>query len=102
MTPETLLAWLRSVNERARSISESAGALASELDSVISASGGPAGQVDFYEEVDRFKAMLISWALGQSNGSQRKAARLLGINASSLHWMVGRYKLREKAGAHGP
>jgi transcriptional regulator with PAS, ATPase and Fis domain len=41
--------------------------------------------VDFYAEVERFEAALIKMALEQADGNQAKAARLLGLRATTLN-----------------
>lgn len=41
--------------------------------------------IDLYDETRRFEAALISCALRHTSGNQRKAARLLGIKATTLN-----------------
>jgi transcriptional regulator with GAF, ATPase, and Fis domain len=41
--------------------------------------------IDFYGEVQRFETALIKLALEQSEGNQAKAARLLGLRATTLN-----------------
>lgn len=41
--------------------------------------------IDFYDEVQRFETHLIKMALSETNGNQAKAARLLGIKATTLN-----------------
>lgn len=41
--------------------------------------------VDFYSEVRRFETALIKLALEESAGNQAKAARLLGLRATTLN-----------------
>jgi DNA-binding NtrC family response regulator len=41
--------------------------------------------VDFFAEVDRFESQMITQALRLSHGSQKRAARLLGLNATTLN-----------------
>ena len=43
------------------------------------------GGIDFYEEVQRFETHLIRMALAETGGNQAKAARLLGIKATTLN-----------------
>jgi DNA-binding NtrC family response regulator len=43
------------------------------------------------DEVERFEADLIRLALIKTGGHQRKAARLLGINATTLNIKIKRY-----------
>ena len=47
--------------------------------------------IDFYREVDRLKISLIRTALTHTNGSQKKAAKLLGIRLSTLNAMIKRF-----------
>src|SRR3954469_20053102 len=41
--------------------------------------------IDFFEEVNRFEAQMITQALRLARGSQVKAARLLGLNPTTLN-----------------
>lgn len=46
---------------------------------------------DFYENVDRFEIIMIKRALRKAKGNQRKAAKLLGLNATTLNSKIKRY-----------
>ena len=43
------------------------------------------GGISFYDEVQRFETHLIRMALAETGGNQAKAARLLGIKATTLN-----------------
>ena len=43
------------------------------------------GGINFYDEVQRFETHLINMALSETGGNQAKAARLLGIKATTLN-----------------
>jgi len=43
------------------------------------------GGIDFYDEVQRFETHLIRMALAETGGNQAKAAKLLGIKATTLN-----------------
>ena len=43
------------------------------------------GGISFYDEVQRFETHLIKMALAETGGNQAKAARLLGIKATTLN-----------------
>jgi transcriptional regulator with GAF, ATPase, and Fis domain len=49
--------------------------------------------IDLNEEKRRFEISLIKIALFQTNGSQRKAAKLLGTTPSLLNSKIKRYKI---------
>lgn len=49
--------------------------------------------VNFYEEVERFEVNLIRSALERTNAHQTRAARLLGINVTTLNHKIKRYKI---------
>ena len=49
--------------------------------------------IDFYEEVRRFEINLIQRALEHTYGNQTLAARLLGINVTTLNSKIKRYNL---------
>lgn len=46
------------------------------------------------EEVQRFEVGLIRCALARTSGNQRRAARLLGIKATTLNSKIKRYNIR--------
>lgn len=46
---------------------------------------------NFYEEVGRFEVTLIQKALQQTGGNQAQAARLLGLNQTTLHGKIKHY-----------
>lgn len=47
--------------------------------------------INFYEEVRRFEISLIKQALLRTNGRQSAAARLLNLNATTLHYKMNLY-----------
>jgi DNA-binding NtrC family response regulator len=49
--------------------------------------------VNFYDEVRRFEIELIRRALAQTNGHQSRAARLLGMNATTLNSKIKTYNI---------
>ena len=57
-------------------------------------------RVDFFEEVRKFETRLIKSALLLARGSQRKTARLLGINNQTLNNKIKRYRIPVKAVLH--
>jgi len=52
-----------------------------------------ANGIDFYNEVQRFETALIKLALEQSNGNQARAARLLGLRATTLNSKIKAYNI---------
>jgi DNA-binding NtrC family response regulator len=58
------------------------------------------GQIDFsrgilfYDEVARFEISLIKKVLDQTNGHQSRAAKLLGLNATTLNSKIKAYNIR--------
>ena len=55
--------------------------------------GTTGAAVSFRNEVQRFEATLIRSALTYTGGRQRRAARLLGINVSTMNSKIKRYKI---------
>jgi DNA-binding NtrC family response regulator len=47
--------------------------------------------INFYEQVRRFEIDLIRRALEQTGGHQSRAARLLGMNATTLNSKIKTY-----------
>jgi DNA-binding NtrC family response regulator len=54
---------------------------------------GRGSGINLRDEVQRFEANLIRSALAYTGGRQRRAARLLGINVSTINERIKRYKL---------
>lgn len=52
--------------------------------------------VNFYEEVRRFETDMIRRALEQTGGHQSRAARLLGLNATTLNSKIKTYNINLK------
>ncbi|MGI8494763.1 MAG: helix-turn-helix domain-containing protein, partial [Pyrinomonadaceae bacterium] len=48
---------------------------------------------NFYDEVRRFETDLIRRALDQTGGHQSRAARLLGLNATTLNSKIKSYNI---------
>jgi transcriptional regulator with GAF, ATPase, and Fis domain len=66
---------------------------------MIKNSSGSSAQIDiskgfiFYEEVKKFEIDLIQRALEQTSGHQSRAARLLGLNATTLNSKIKSYNI---------
>lgn len=50
--------------------------------------------INLYEEVQRFERDLIQQALERTGGHQTRAARLLGVNLTTLHNKIKRYQIK--------
>ena len=51
------------------------------------------GGINFYDEVQRFETHLIKMALSETGGNQAKAARLLGIKATTLNSKIKLFRI---------
>jgi len=49
--------------------------------------------LSFYDEVRRFEINLICQALSRTGGQQKRAARLLGVKATTLNSKIKRYRI---------
>jgi len=49
--------------------------------------------LSFYDEVRRFEINLICLALNHAGGQQKRAARLLGVKATTLNSKIKRYRI---------
>jgi len=49
--------------------------------------------INLYDEVRRFEIDIIECALEQTSGNQARAARLLGINQTTLNQKIKRYSI---------
>jgi DNA-binding NtrC family response regulator len=74
-------------------------ALLKEVESLKEAQPPEGGRanVNFSEEVRRFETELIRWALMNTGGHQRRAARLLNIKVTTLNAKIKRYGIRPHA-----
>ena len=52
------------------------------------------GGIDFHEEVQRFETHLIKMALVETGGNQARAARLLGIKATTLNSKIKLFNIQ--------
>lgn len=68
-------------------------ALISAVEGGTEADSARADGINLRDEVQRFEASLIKAALAYTGGRQRRAARLLGINVSTINERIKRYKL---------
>ncbi|CAN5403787.1 sigma-54 dependent transcriptional regulator [soil metagenome] len=68
----------------------SLGAAQSQSAAIIDVGRG----IDFYDEVRRFEVDLIRRALEQTGGHQSRAARLLGMNATTLNSKIKTYNIQ--------
>lgn len=50
--------------------------------------------IDFYAEVERFETHLIKMALAETDGNQAKAAKLLGIKATTLNSKIKLFSIQ--------
>ena len=50
--------------------------------------------INLRDEVERFESKLIKRALELTRWHQKRAARLLGLNTSTLHFKIKKYKLQ--------
>ena len=51
------------------------------------------GGINFYEEIRQYETALIQRSLQLTCGSQKKAARLLGLRPTTLHEKIKRYQI---------
>ncbi len=80
---------------RFKTLRELALALLEEVESLKEAQALDGKQtVNLLEEVRRFEADLIRWALVRTGGHQRRAARLLNIKVTTLNAKIKRYGIR--------
>jgi len=52
------------------------------------------GGIDFYQEVQQFETHLIKMALDETGGNQARAARLLGIKATTLNSKIKLFEIQ--------
>jgi DNA-binding protein Fis len=54
------------------------------------------GGIDFYDEVQRFETHLIRMALAETGGNQARAAKLLGIKATTLNSKIKLFRIDQE------
>jgi DNA-binding NtrC family response regulator len=75
-------------------ISDPKSVVSGHHDGASNAAVGDIGRgINFYEEVRRFEIDLIRRALEQTGGHQSRAARLLGMNATTLNSKIKTYNI---------
>ena len=75
-------------------ISDPKSSVTGHHDGASNAAVGDIGRgINFYEEVRRFEIDLIRRALEQTGGHQSRAARLLGMNATTLNSKIKTYNI---------
>ena len=76
-------------------LKEAAGTVLNQLELLRKALPGSTSPniTDFYDEVRRFEIELINSALYRTKGNQQRAARLLGVKATTLNSKIKRYKI---------
>lgn len=73
---------------------------------MIASTEGASGNIDlarginFYDEVKKYEIDLIRRALDQTGGHQSRAARLLGLNATTLNSKIKSYNILPKDGTN--
>ena len=78
----------------ATEISDPKSVVSGHHDGASNAAVGDIGRgINFYEEVRRFEIDLIRRALEQTGGHQSRAARLLGMNATTLNSKIKTYNI---------
>lgn len=84
---------------RLKTLKELTLALLREVESLKGADAEPDGEanLNFAEAVRRFEIDLIRWALAQTGGHQRRAARLLDIKVTTLNAKIKRFGIEPHA-----
>ena len=78
--------------DKIKSLRENAFSLLQEIKELSSLSYGDISRgIDLYEETCRFEIRLIQKALEETDGNQTRAARLLGLNLTTLNAKIKRY-----------
>jgi transcriptional regulator with GAF, ATPase, and Fis domain len=82
---------MRALQKLAETVTSQVEKLRRELGAIKS--GDDEKELKFYDEVQRFEISLIQSALEETSGHQLRAARLLGLNASTLSCLIKRYNI---------
>jgi DNA-binding protein Fis len=91
------LARLEKIRELAQSLLEEADSI--DREKALTEVSTAANQldfksgIDFFAEVQKFEIQLIELALKYSEGNQARAARLLGLGATTLNYKMKIYQL---------
>jgi transcriptional regulator with GAF, ATPase, and Fis domain len=70
-----------------------ASALLSEVEEMSQMQPAQVSNINIHDEVRRYEMELIKQALKMAEGNQARAARLLGINATTLSYKIKRYNI---------
>src|SRR6266576_4422481 len=86
------------IGQRICSLKELAHTILGQVEVLRSAEAQAAAlSINFSEAVRNFEIELIRYALLHTNGHQRRAAQLLGLNATTLNEKIKRYEIRARA-----
>jgi transcriptional regulator with GAF, ATPase, and Fis domain len=81
------------LDNRLDALREVALTLLGAVDSLRSAQPSRGHSIKLQDEVQRFETDLIRTALERTGGNQARAARLLGVNHTTLNSKIKRYKI---------
>ena len=88
----------KNLGHRVERVKELAEAILSQVDELgdieLIRIRGIGKDLSFHDAVRQFEIVLINEALKSTRGNQRRAARLLGVNYTTLNSMVKRYKIQ--------
>ena len=83
------------LSDRIEALKELTMALLKEVEALgeIRSPGDERRRLSLQDEVRRFEMNIIRYALMRTSGSQRRAARMLGVKATTLNAKIKRYQI---------
>ena len=86
---------IKSIAQKLEAINRIASVVLNEIESIEPRKPGNGEVMDFYEEIQHFEVELIKYALSQTQGNQRRAAKILNIKPTTLNSKLKKFNLSE-------
>ncbi|HXG85681.1 MAG TPA: helix-turn-helix domain-containing protein [Pyrinomonadaceae bacterium] len=84
---------IKSIAQKLEAINRIAGVVLKEVETFTARNFSGSENINYYEEIERFEIELLLFALYRANGNQRRAARILNINPTTLNSKVRKFNL---------
>jgi len=84
---------IKSIAQKLEAINRIAGIVLKEVEMFTARNFSASENINYYEEIERFEIELLLFALYSAEGNQRRAARILNINPTTLNSKVKKFNL---------
>lgn len=84
---------IKSIAQKLEAVNRIAGIVLKEVETFTAPNFFGSENINYYEEIERFEIELLLFALYRAKGNQRRAARILNINPTTLNSKVRKFNL---------